>query len=202
MHTELEAMFNLSGRVVMVTGGARDLGFDAACVLAAAGADVVITSRNAVAAESTAQRLRDSYGVDVLALGLDQTRFEEIQKAATAAIAWKNHVDVLVNNAGGGFGESPAVLFNRDPSDIDQLIRLNLTGVLWCCRELGRHMSGRGSGKIINIASIAGLTGRDRKMYDRNNMAGQPIDYAAAKAGVIGMTKDLAALVAPVRSKY
>ena len=197
MHSELETMFDLSGRVAMVTGGARDLGFDAACVLAAAGADLVITSRNPAASESTAQRLRDSYGADVLALGLDQTRFEEIQEAAAAAVAWKDHVDVLVNNAGGGFGESPAFLFERDPRDIDCLIRLNLTGVLWCCREVGRHMSGRGSGKIINIASIAGLVGRDRGMYDRNDMAGQPIDYAGAKAGVIGMTKDLAALVAP-----
>ena len=58
-------------------------------------------------------------------------------------------------------------------------------------------MTEQRSGKIINIASIAGLLGRDRKMYERNHMLGQPVDYAGAKAGVIGMTKDLAALMAP-----
>ena len=58
-------------------------------------------------------------------------------------------------------------------------------------------MAGQGHGKIINIASIAGIIGRDRRMYERNEMAGQPIDYAAAKAGVIGMTLDLAGLLSP-----
>ena len=59
-------------------------------------------------------------------------------------------------------------------------------------------MSPRRAGKIINIASMAGLIGRDRRMYARNGMKGQPIDYAAAKAGVIGMTKDLAGLLSPM----
>ena len=59
-------------------------------------------------------------------------------------------------------------------------------------------MAERKSGKIINIASTAGFVGRDRRMYERYGMAGQPIDYAAAKGGVIGMTRDLAALLAPM----
>ena len=120
------------------------------------------------------------------------------EKAAAAAEAWKGRVDVLLNNAGGGSGNSPALLFERDAQDIDQLIRLNLNGVLYCCREVGRGMGRRGEGRIINIASIAGLLGRDRKMYERNGMLGQPIDYAAAKAGVIGLTRDLAALMGPM----
>jgi len=197
MHSELETMFDLKGRVAMVTGGARTLGYDGACVLAAAGADLVITSRQLSHAESTAETIRDNYGVDVLPLPLDQTVFDQVQTAASQATAWKGQVDVLLNNAGGGLGKSPAFLFERDPHDIEGMIQLNLTGALWCCREVGRHMVERRSGKIINIASIAGLLGRDRKMYERNNMLGQPVDYAGAKAGVIGMTKDLAALMAP-----
>ena len=59
-------------------------------------------------------------------------------------------------------------------------------------------MADQGSGKIINIASMAGMIGRDRQMYERNKMHGQPIDYAAAKAGVIGMTMDLAGLLSPL----
>ena len=197
MHSELETMFDLKGRVAMVTGGARTLGYDGACVLAAAGADLIITSRKLDQAKSTAETICKNYGVDVLPLALDQTLFDQVQTAASQAIAWKGQVDVLLNNAGGGTGNSPAILFERDPHDIEKMIHLNLTGALWCCREVGRHMAKRHSGKIINIASIAGLLGRDRKMYERNQMLGQPVDYAGAKAGVIGMTKDLAALKAP-----
>lgn len=78
------------------------------------------------------------------------------------------------------------------------LIAINLTGTLYVCQAVGRIMQRQGHGKIINIASIAGLVGRDRRMYERNGMAGQPIDYAAAKAGVIGMTRDLAAMLGPM----
>jgi NAD(P)-dependent dehydrogenase (short-subunit alcohol dehydrogenase family) len=78
------------------------------------------------------------------------------------------------------------------------LVQNNLLGVLHCCQEVGRIMARQGSGKIINIASIAGIVGRDRRVYQRNGMNGQPIDYAAAKAGVIGMTRDLAGLLSPL----
>ena len=201
MHHEVEQMFDLAGRVAMVTGGARNLGYDAACVLAAAGTDLIITSRDKAHAEATAGKLRESYGVDVLPLGMDQTEFDQVGDATAAAIGWKDRVDVLVNNAGGGSGKSTGFLFERDPADIEHLIRLNLTGVAWCCREVGRHMADRKSGKIINIASMAAMVGRDRKMYDRNDMTGQPVDYAAAKAGVIGLTQDLAALMAPTAQR-
>jgi NAD(P)-dependent dehydrogenase (short-subunit alcohol dehydrogenase family) len=104
---------------------------------------------------------------------------------------------VLVNNAGGGSGASEAHLFRRSPEAVEEMIRTNLTGVLFCCREAGKIMAEQGHGKIISIASIAGLVGRDRRMYDRSAMNGQPVDYAAAKAGVVGMTRDLAAVLAP-----
>ena len=198
MHREIEEMFDLSGRVAMITGGARTLGYDAASVLAAAGADLVITSREEASAQSTAEQLKEQFHVDVLPLAMDQTEFAPVAEAAARAIEWKSRIDVLVNNAGGGSGKSPGFLFDRDPADIDHLIRLNLTGVLWCCREIGRHMAQRRSGKIINIASIAGMLGRDRKMYDRNGMSGQPVDYAGAKAGVLGITRDLACLLGPM----
>ena len=111
---------------------------------------------------------------------------------------WKGHIDILVNNAGGGSGNSTGYLFKRSPDDIIQMITTNLIGSLFCCQEVGRHMIEQGKGKIINIASAGGLVGRDRRIYKRNNKEQQPIDYAAAKAGVIGMTKDLAGLLTPM----
>jgi NAD(P)-dependent dehydrogenase (short-subunit alcohol dehydrogenase family) len=107
-------------------------------------------------------------------------------------------VDVLVNNAGGTPKRTAAHLFNRSPDDMAEVVAVNLLGALYCCKAFGRIMAEQGHGKIINIASIAGLVGRDRRMYERNGMLGQPIDYAAAKAGVIGMTLDLAGLLSPL----
>ncbi len=197
MNSEIVQMFDLSGKVAMITGGARHLGYDGACVLAGAGADLVITSRTKSNAEKTASKLRETYGVDVLPLELDQSSHGGVQAAVELAQAWKGRLDILLNNAGGGSGKSVAFLFDRDPMDIESMINVNLTGVIYCCREVGRIMQRQGCGKIINIASIAALLGRDRRMYEKHKMMGQPVDYAAAKAGVLGLTRDLAALLGP-----
>jgi NAD(P)-dependent dehydrogenase (short-subunit alcohol dehydrogenase family) len=121
-----------------------------------------------------------------------------VEKVVQAVHAWEGTVDILVNSAGGGSGKSVARLFERTPEDIAGMIDLNLNGMIYCCREVGRFMAEQGSGKIINIASIAGLLGRDRRMYERCGMHGQPVDYAAAKAGVIWLTMDLAGFLSPV----
>jgi NAD(P)-dependent dehydrogenase (short-subunit alcohol dehydrogenase family) len=194
----LEEMFKLDGKVAVITGGARHLGYDMADILAEAGCDLVITSRTLQSAEESAERLGKKSGRDVLPFGLDVTRPREIETFAEAALQWKGHVDILINNAGGGFGESGGHLFQRSAEDITTLISTNLTGSLLCCKAFAPKMAEQGHGKIISIASIAGLVGRDRRMYDRNSMSSQPIDYAAAKAGVIGMTLDLAGLLSPM----
>lgn len=198
MHSEIESLFGLTGKVALVTGGAQNLGYDAACVLAAAGCHVAITSRGLERARTSAAALAAQYGTDALALELDQSVHEQVEAAARTVEAWKGRVDILVNNAGGGSGSSVARLFERDPRDIVRMIAVNLTGVLYCCREVGRVMARQGHGKIVNIASIAGIVGRDRGVYDRAGMPGQPVDYAAAKAGVIGMTRDLAGYLSPM----
>ncbi len=189
--------FSLKGQVAIVTGGARTLGFDMAGALAEAGSDLVITSRSLASAEQAAAQLRAAHGVEVLPLQLDVRDYEQVAEMARAAYDWKGRVDVLINNAGGGGGQGSTDLFERSPQDISNLIATNLTGALYCCKEVGKRMAAQGSGKIINIASIAGLVGRDRGMYVRTGLAQQPVDYAAAKSGVIGMTKDLAAYLAP-----
>lgn len=189
--------FSLRGKVALVTGGARTLGYDMADALADAGADLVITSRNLAQAEKAAEQLRAARGVEVLALALDVRKHGEVAAMAAQAREWKGHIDVLVNNAGGGIPGRPTDIFERNPDDIEALIGANLTGALYCCQEVGRIMAEQRSGKIINIASIAGLVGRDRQMYLRTGLAQQPVDYAAAKAGVIGLTMDMAAYLAP-----
>ena len=195
--TGLPRMFSLRGKVALVTGGARNLGFNMAAALAAAGADVIVTSRELAAAQAAAGQLKEQPGTDALALTLDQCDSGRVSAMFREALSWKGHLDIVVNNAGGGSGTSAAHLFERDPADVEQMVRTNLTGTLHCCQEAGRIMGRQGRGKIINIASIAGMIGRDRRMYERHGMKGQPADYAAAKAGVIGLTRDLAAMLAP-----
>jgi NAD(P)-dependent dehydrogenase (short-subunit alcohol dehydrogenase family) len=189
--------FRLNGQVAIVTGGARTLGYDMAGALGEAGAHLVITSRRMASAKQAAAELQAAHGVEVLPLQLDVRAYEQVVDMARTAHAWKGRIDILVNNAGGGGGQGSTDLFERSPQDIADLIATNMTGALYCCKEVGQRMAEQGSGKIINIASIAGLVGRDRGMYARTGLAQQPVDYAAAKAGVIGMTKDLAAYLAP-----
>ena len=197
MHPEISQLFNLEGQTALVTGGGRDLGLDAASILAAAGCAVAITSRRQDRAQAKAGELAARYGVATLGLALDQTRFDDVARVVDAVLAWRPRLDILVNNAGGGVGSSAALLMEREPADIALMIETNLTGVLYCCRQVGRHMMERQAGRIVNIASIAGLGGRDRRVYARTGLKGQPVDYAAAKAGVIGMTRDLAGYLSP-----
>ncbi len=189
-------MFDLSGQVAVITGGARHLGYDMADVLAEAGCDLVITSRQLVHAEAAAETLRARHRHEVLSLALDVSDPTQVKVMAQQAAGWKGRVDILVNNSGGSPGAGPN-LFERTPVEIRELISVNLLGTLYCAQEIGRIMVQQGRGKIINIASVAAVLGRDRRMYERLNMRGQPADYTAAKAGIVGLTRDLAAMLSP-----
>lgn len=189
--------FRLDGKVALVTGGARTLGYDMAEALAEAGAEVILTSRAKEKAEAAAHKLRATRGVNTLALALDVRKHAEVAQAVLQARDWKGRIDILINNAGGGIPGAPTDLLERAPEDMEALIATNLTGALFCSQEVGRIMTEQRSGKIINIASIAGMVGRDRQMYKRTGLAQQPVEYAAAKAGVIGLTLDMAAYLAP-----
>ena len=189
-------MFDLRGKVALVTGGARDLGLDMAGVLAEAGCDLVITSRQLSSAQKAAAQLRDRCHRETLPLALDVKNPSEVKAVAHQAAQFKGHIDILINNAGGSPG-SGGNLFERTPEDILELVSINLLGTLYCCREVGALMAQQGCGKIINIASIAALVGRDRRVYERCQMRGQPVDYAAAKSGIVGLTRDLAGLLGP-----
>lgn len=190
-------MFNLQGKVAVIIGGARDLGYDMAEILADAGCNLLITSRSQESADVAVEKLTYDYDVDVMGSGLDITDHKQVHALADKAKQWHGNVDILINNAGGGLGLLPTNLFDRKPEHITQLINTNLTGVLFSCQAFGRIMVDQQSGSIINIASIAGMVGRDRRMYEIGSLSEQPIDYAAAKAGVIGMTKDLAGFMSP-----
>lgn len=194
---KVPGLYDLKDKVAIITGGNAGLGYDMACALAEAGCNIIITSRTTGKLNETIRKISSEYGVDTLDIKMNQSLISEVKEMAHQAHEWKGHIDILINNAGGGSGASEGNFFKRSPEDVVNLITVNLIGSLFCCQEVGRIMADQGYGKIINIASVAGVVGRDRSMYRKNNKMEQPIDYAASKAGVIGMTTDLAAFMAP-----
>lgn len=194
----INKQFQLNGKVAIVTGASTWLGHDMATTLAEAGANVIVTSRNRQKADETAFKINQWYPtVKTFGLTMEQTKWESVEICFKKAFEWQGRIDILINNAGGGVGKSEGYILKRQPQAIFDMININLTGVIYCCKAAASKMVEHSSGKIINIASVAALVGRDRRMYDRSGLTGQPVDYAAAKAGVLGLTRDLAASLAP-----
>ena len=193
----LPESFRLDDRVAVITGGASGLGFDMAETFAAAGCNVIVTSRSLERATQSAKRLADLHGIEIRGLKLEQCEADSIARCIADADQWKGRIDILVNNAGAGLAPAETEFLKRDQRDIAAMIAASLTGVIYCCQEAARRMAKQNAGKIINIASVSGIIGRARGIYRRNGVKELPVDYAAAKAGVIGLTRDLAAYMAP-----
>lgn len=201
MNNHIWKLFSLKGRVAMVTGGARTLGYDMAEALAEAGADLIITSRHLDHAQRSAKKLARRTGRKILPLEMDLSSVGSIERAMRAALAWRKRLDVLVNN-GGGRNADPKVTakyFNNglehEPiADWDATFATYLRGLFLCTKLAIPQMKKQKRGSIINIGSISGLVGRQRWVYDGSpGMVGNTSDYSAAKGGVLGFTMDLAA---------
>ena len=173
-------MFDLSGRVAIITGGSIGLGRQMAEGLAEMGANVVLCARKKERCEQAAQELQQ-IGVKTLALSCDVKDPASIQEVVDATLAAFGQVDILINNAGVSWGapveEMPLEQWNK-------VIETNLTGTFLCSQAVGKVMIRQQRGKIINIASVAGLGGSPPYL--------SAIGYHASKGGVIVFTKDLA----------
>ncbi|MFN3268937.1 MAG: SDR family NAD(P)-dependent oxidoreductase, partial [Zestosphaera sp.] len=167
----------LSGRIAMVTGGARGIGRTIAEVLLKEGAKVVITDVLEEELRRTSEEL-GKYG-EVLALKADVTKKDDIVRVVDEAVRRFGKVDVLVNNAGIALQKAA---IDMELSDWQRVIDVNLTGVFICSQVVAKQMIKSGGGVIINISSILGLSGLELRSA-----------YCASKAGVIGLTKALAA---------
>lgn len=190
-------MFDLNGRVAVVTGATAGLGRDIATVLSEFGCKVVITSRDGEKAQNAAALIAEATGGEVFGISLDQRDYQSCEGLMAKVVDRFGKIDILINNAGGGSGAGECNFLMRSPEAIANMIATNLTGALYCSQAACRYMAKQGHGRIINLGSIAGIVGRDREMYKRANKMEQPIEYAAAKGGVISYTRDLAAFMAP-----
>ncbi len=178
---QTQQLFDLSGRVALVTGGGRGIGKVAAEALGGAGAKVVITGRREEYLASAAAELAQQ-GIECLKVVADVTQPEDVDRTVEAALDQFGAIDILVNNAGQTWGQPTEEMpFER----WRQVIDVNLNGMFLMSQAVGRHMLGRGSGRIINVASVAGLVAGDHRGV-------KTIAYNTSKAGVISFTRTLA----------
>jgi NAD(P)-dependent dehydrogenase (short-subunit alcohol dehydrogenase family) len=173
--------FKLDGKIAVVTGAARGIGFATAEALAEAGALVVLTDMNA--------EMLDKAVADLAAKGhrvetelLDVTDSTAAQRVNDAVVARHGRVDVLVNNAGIAISNHPAETMTD--AIWNKVIDVNLNGVFWACRAFGKGMLEHGAGSIVNVGSMSGFI---------VNRPQEQANYNASKAGVHHLTKSLAA---------
>jgi NAD(P)-dependent dehydrogenase (short-subunit alcohol dehydrogenase family) len=195
---KVQELFDLTGQVAFITGGARNLGFDMALALAEAGADVCITSRKPADAAESARQIAEATGRRALAVQLDVAIEDQVISAVDRCLAEFGQIDILVNNAGNVVSTPENAPIHKRPfEDWMNTIDSNLNGTFLCSKHvLAKSMIPRRTGKIINIGSICGMVGRDRRVYEGTSMGGATIDYEAAKGGVIAMTRDMAVYLA------
>jgi len=173
-------LFDLSGRVAVVTGGSIGLGRQMAAALSEAGAKLVLCARNKERCDLAASELQKT-GADVLSLGCDVKKPESVQAVVDQAVERFGRIDILINNAGTSWG---APVEEMKLEQWNKVLETNITGTFLFCQAAGRVMVPQKSGKIINIASVAGLRGSSPDF--------QAIGYQASKGAVITFTKDLA----------
>jgi NAD(P)-dependent dehydrogenase (short-subunit alcohol dehydrogenase family) len=193
----VKQLFDLSGRVALVTGAARGIGREIAQGLLEAGAKVVCTSRERERAEQAARELATTTYGETLGLVLDVREEQSVTLAFSVLAERWGGLDVLVNNAGGAPPSQHYHVWDRRLEDWHYVLETNLTGTFLCTRAAAQLMMPKRRGAIINIASIAGMVGRDRRMYEGIDMRPNVVDYAAAKAGILGFTRDAAAELGP-----
>ena len=177
---KIQQLFDLTGKVAIVTGGATGLGRQMAEALAEAGANLIVCARKIERCERAAEELR-KVGVKVLALACDVKSQPDIRAAVDTALSTFGRVDILINNAGTSWG---AAVEEMTLEQWNKVIETNLTGTFLFSQAVGKAMIAQKSGKIINITSVAGIHGAPPQF--------QAIGYHASKGGVIAFTKDLA----------
>jgi NAD(P)-dependent dehydrogenase (short-subunit alcohol dehydrogenase family) len=180
-------LFELRGRVAVVTGGSIGLGRQIAQGLAEMGADIVLCARKVSRCEAAARELAD-LGVRALALECDVTQPESVKHVTEEVVNRFGHIDILVNNAGISWG----VPFEEMKlAEWERVLSTNLTGTFLMTQAVGQVMIRQRSGSVVNMASVTGIVGLPAE-------AVQATAYHASKGAVIAFTKDLACKWAPL----
>ena len=178
-------LFTLEGRNALVTGGGKGLGRTMAQGLAEAGANVAVASREEEACKAAANEIEETTGRRAIASKLDVSEKDSVAALVKNVSEAFGSIDILVNNSGATWGAP----FEEMPLDKwEKVVRVNLTGTFLMCQAVVPLMKRKGWGRIINVASLAGLVGSAEFM--------QAAGYSASKGGIIALTKELAVKLA------
>ena len=201
--TDLPTQFDMTGWVVITTGGAGLLGREYAHALAQAGAQVVVADVNSPQAKATAEDVSRCSGMPVLAVSVDVADKESVQAMVDQVLTRFGHIDGLVNNAAldpkfdvhhaqehtNAFEDYPLELWNRG-------LAVNLTGMFLCAQAVAPTMLRQGKGVIVNVSSTYGLVGPDQRLYEHDDPSAprtyKPVIYSVTKSAVLGLTRYLA----------
>ncbi len=181
MSRRIQQLFDLTGQVALVTGGSRGLGLQMAHALGEAGAKIMLSSRKAADLEEAAAQLQAA-GIDARWIAADCGKEEDIRRLAAETLERMGNIDILVNNAGASWG-APA---EEHPVEAwDKVMNLNVRGYFLLSQEVAKRcMIPRRKGRILNVASIAGLAGNPSEM--------KTIAYNTSKGAVVNFTRALA----------
>lgn len=181
MSTPVQQLFDLTGKTALVTGGSRGLGLQIAEALGEAGAKVMLTARKAPELEEAAAHLQ-SRGIDTRWIAADASQPQDIERVVRETLSRQGEIDILVNNAGATWG-APA---EDHPLEAwDKVMNLNIRSLFLMCQAVGKaSMIPRQRGRIVNVASIAGLGGNGPVMTT--------IAYNTSKGAVVNFTRALA----------
>lgn len=174
-------LFDLSGKVALITGGGRGLGKQIAEAYAEAGCDIIVCSRKIETCEETVNELKEK-GVKAKAMQCNVTSEEDVDRVVNESIKEFVKIDILVNNSGATWGASVEDM----PVDAwEKVMDVNVKGTFLMSQKVGKHMIENQTGKIINISSVAGIKAEPPEVLNA-------IGYSTSKAAVIHFTKDLA----------
>lgn len=180
----VKKLFDLSGRVAVVTGGSVGIGNQMAEGLAEAGANVVLAARRVERCEQAADKIIKETGVKALPVKCDVSNQDSVNDLIATTVKEFGKIDIMVNNAGVVWGESSLTLSLKGWK---KCLDINLNGCFFGCQAAGREMVKQKYGKIINITSVTGIVG-----FETDVDSAECLSYQVSKGGIYIMTKDLA----------
>jgi NAD(P)-dependent dehydrogenase (short-subunit alcohol dehydrogenase family) len=196
-------LFDLTGRVALVTGGAGLLGYQHGAILAAAGAHVVLLDLHLANPQLRAEQLTAAYGPACLGLAVDITNEASLLEARDTVVAKFGRIDILINNAANNskvedqkLGQPWSRLENFPLETWNADIAVGLTGAFLCSRIFGQEMVKRNAGVILNVASDLGVIAPDQRLYRKEGVPEhqqpvKPVTYSVVKTALIGLTRYL-----------
>ena len=203
MSQEIPSLFDLSGKVAVITGGAGMLGQMHAEIIAEAGGIPVLADLRGTDAKVVADVITKKYGIAALGVETNITSKKEVENLRDVVLSKLGRIDILINNAANDpkvkeesdgaawtrFENFPQVVWDKD-------IAVGLTGAFLCAQVLGTEMAQKGSGVIVNISSDLGVVGPDQRLYEQKGLPAdeqpaKPVTYSVIKTALIGLTRYL-----------